>query len=110
MACKCQARGRFKITVTPMTSYFNSFIKKIRDGARPNPSRDWGLLIILFVAIFIIIVVSSIVTFQKIINGDRGEASAKVSSQVFDRSATDTLRTLFEQRAVEVEKYKIELH
>jgi len=88
-----------------MPNYLHSFIKKLRGGIRPRPSRDWLIIVVLFGVALLIILVLSIVSFQNIVNGDKGSASVTTSPQVIDRAALDKIQKIFEKRAIEKEKY-----
>lgn len=84
-----------------------SFLKRVRHGAKIDPTRDWLALIALSVIALTGIIVWNVWAFETVAGGDAiGAAPAKTTSPtVPDRAALDAVRALFESRAAEQAKY-----
>lgn len=81
-------------------------LKGISYGAALRPSRDWLLLLALFVVLLLISVGWNLWTFTKVTAG--GAIGASVPVQEPGTPAVDSVTKLFEARALEEARYKNE--
>lgn len=84
-----------------------SFLERARRGARMDPARDWLTLLALSAIALTGIIVWNVWAFETVtLGGAIGTVPTKtVSPSVPDRATLDAVRTLFEGRAAEKEKY-----
>ena len=83
----------------------NSFLKRFRSGAHQDPARDWMLLLICSVIALAGIVVWNVWAFDTIAGGGTIGSRVVTEPPIFSRSSLDTVRSIFEKRSVEEEKY-----
>jgi len=81
------------------------FPRRFRKGIRPDPTRDWFVLLTLAVIAFTAIVVWNIWAFDTVASGGTIGAPATSTPRLFDRSTIDTVHAVFEKRAEEEAKY-----
>ncbi|MFA6414710.1 MAG: hypothetical protein WC217_03825 [Candidatus Paceibacterota bacterium] len=82
-----------------------ALIRRLRTGTSQDPVRDWLVVSIFSAIVFTGIVVWNIWAFDTVANGGVIGAPVPETKSVFDQSSLDTIRTIFENRAVEEAKY-----
>lgn len=79
--------------------------KNLKYGDRPQPSRDWLVLLVLFLVGLAICVIYSLLTFSKVIQGQQvGNATTTVPAQI----QLNQVDALFHDRAAARERYNSE--
>lgn len=81
------------------------FFRRLRSGARLDPTRDWLVLLTLSTIAFVGIVVWNVWAFDTVARGGTLGAPAVGTSEVFSRASLDSIRTVFAERASEEAKY-----
>lgn len=89
-----------------MITQFLSRLRLPHLHARHNPARDWFLMCGVFVVMLIIIISWDVWTFKVVESGEISPSEVESSTPVLNRAAIDRVTKLFEERAVEEEKYK----
>ncbi len=82
-----------------------SGIRSLRYGKRLNPVRDWLVLIACFAVLLAASAVWNAWTFIRIANGDVLGGNPPPAAPVFDRTALESVQSLFIERANEEAKY-----
>ena len=83
----------------------SSFLKHLRGGASLDPVRDWLMVLTLSIITLAGIIVWNVWAFSTVAAGGTIGERAPGALPLFDRSALDTIHTIFENRAVEEAKY-----
>jgi len=83
-----------------------SFCKRVWHTARPDPVRDWLVMLSIFFVAFVSILLANVWAFKAIEQGGGTASSANTTSTVLNRASLDAVRAILDQRAAEEEKYK----
>lgn len=78
----------------------------VRSGARLDAVRDWLVLLTLSVLALVSIVVWNVWAFDTVAGGGTIGASTTRAPAVFNRTALEEIRVIFEDRALERAKYE----
>lgn len=83
-----------------------SFMKRLHDDTRPNPTRDWLILCALSVVAFTGIVLWNVWAFNTVAQGGVIGAPSPAVAPAVSRSSLDTVHSIFASRAAEEMKYE----
>lgn len=89
-----------------MTPLIDSLLIRFRAGIRPNPERDWAVILLSSLIILAGIVVWNIRVFDTVARGGVIGTPPAKSSSVFNRALLSDVRAIFEARASEELKYR----
>jgi hypothetical protein len=95
--------------MTPLSNNINRTLSFFRYGTRLRPMRDWLVIIILAIVLFVLSIAWNTILFLRL---TRGEFSSTPASAP-DTTLTDSIEkttTIFKNRAMESERYKNEYH
>jgi hypothetical protein len=88
-----------------LSTFFTSYVRRLRSGVAGDPVRDWLILLTLWVFAFICIIIWNVWAFDTVAQGGSIAPSATSTPAVFKRSSIDMVTTVFQSRAVEESKY-----
>lgn len=87
-------------------NYLSSFIKRMRFGISGDSVHDWLVLLALSTIALISIIVWNVWAFDTVASGGALGTPHTRAPEVFNKSSLETIRTIFENRAVEEVKYE----
>jgi len=87
-------------------SFTNSFLKRLRAGARFDPVRDWLVLLTLSTIVLASIVVWNIWAFDTVSRGGVIGAPTTDAPEAFNRASLEEIKSIFASRAVEEARYE----
>ena len=90
----------------PIFNFIISFFKRLRAEARPNPARDWMVLLSFSAIVLVCIIVWNLWAFNTVTRGGTIGASATTTAPAFSRATLDAIHAVFTDRAEEEAKYR----
>ena len=78
----------------------------MRYGTRPNPTRDWLVLLTISIMILAGIIIWNMWAFSTVVSGGVIGNSVTNTPQILNQSSFDTIRIIFKNREAEKEKYE----
>jgi len=88
-----------------LNAYLRLFLSRFAYGSRPNPARDWLVLLILSALALALIAIWNLWAFETVVNGGTLGNAATSTPPVFSQTSLDTIQNLFTSRAEEDAKY-----
>lgn len=89
---------------------FNFLLKRFKSLSPLDPERDWLVLVILSVIMLSGIIVWNAWAFDTVVNGGVIGSPASSTPPIFNQSALDAIRTVFDNRATEETKYTSDVY
>ena len=84
---------------------FTLFFKRIKSFSPLDPERDWIMLLIASMIVFVGVIVWNVWAFDTVVNGGTIGSSVASSSPTFNQPSLDAIHSVFESRATEEAKY-----
>ncbi len=88
-----------------ISSTLTSLFSRVRSAARPDPVRDWLVLLTLSLFAFVCIVVWNVWAFDTVAQGGVIGTAATSTPPVFNHASLDAVHAVFDARAAEEAKY-----
>ncbi|MFZ2167911.1 MAG: hypothetical protein WAV50_03535 [Minisyncoccia bacterium] len=88
-----------------MTTSLTSFLNRLRVSSHLDPERDWLVLLIVGALALTGIVVWNAWAFDTVANGGTIGSPATSTAPIFSQSSLEAIHTVFDNRAVEEQKY-----
>ncbi len=88
-----------------LNTYIRSILVRFSYGTRPNPARDWTVLLIISALALTTIASWNLWVFDTIVNGGTLGNVSTSTQPVFSQASISTIRDLFDTRSAEALKY-----
>jgi len=89
-----------------LNAYLRSFLFRFAYELRPNPTREWAVLLSFAGLVFALIMVWNVWAFKTVVDGGTLGSAATSTQPVFSQMSLDTIKNLFTNRATEEAKYQ----
>ena len=86
-------------------NHLTSFLSRIRASSHLDPERDWLVSLIVSAIALTGIVVWNAWAFDTVANGGVIGSPATSTAPIFSQSSLDTIHAIFDDRAIEEQKY-----
>ena len=86
-------------------TFISSFVQRIRSSFRPDPTRDWLMLVSLALIALAGIIVWNAWAFDTVASGGTIGSVSSTQAPVFSQASLGAIRTVFSDRATEEAKY-----
>lgn len=91
--------------MTNLPHLIGVYFKRMRSTASFDPIRDWFILLTVSTLALIGIIIWNIWAFDTVAAGGTIGTPATKTPAIFNNSSLDTIRSIFDKRAAEEEKY-----
>jgi hypothetical protein len=97
----------FAMTLPPIITKYLRALPSLKGDGRPRPSRDWLILVGLFLVLFVVSVVWNVWFFSSALTGESAAVSEN-ASETTDLSPVERAKETFRTRAEEEGRYRSE--